>query len=336
MDYINFTEINVQVDNDQLYCRDANFVVGKDLNGVFELNSTTPKYFSPSSITQGTMTFNYYVTGADPLYNAIFEEAKPIHVNIGGAYIESGYLGSYEFQVNKNHPLIVTATVHFYEKLKGEVVKQSEPILPRGVLSVRDINLSDASEIPEKSILSASYSYSTEITPSFDIEENPESTEVILRRVIPGTKDIQSSFQTYDYSVDIDLSMPTHELTLGFENLDFKVSGPVISTNFDANNGENIIRSFEISQGVVDDAPKINSISPTSGPIFTEVIVSGENLGHPVSVALSEYTCSFTSINKDAIEVKIPEEAYEGYEAPFRVFTNGGQVITTGRFEVTF
>ena len=69
-----------------------------DIAAAFEEGSKVPNNFVPTQNYKGTVSFSYYLTGKDYLYDFVYENDLPIRVNLGDLTINSGYLTSYNLE----------------------------------------------------------------------------------------------------------------------------------------------------------------------------------------------------------------------------------------------
>ena len=94
--------------------------------------------FNASRGIEGRLDFDYYLTGAD--YFKLFitgqGEVKdssaevvddPISGNFGGLNFDSGYLTSYSVNFSPNSPAVASASVIFFDELKGTFVSAPSP-----------------------------------------------------------------------------------------------------------------------------------------------------------------------------------------------------------------
>jgi len=94
--------------------------------------------FNASRGIEGRLDFDYYLTGAD--YFKLFitgqGEVKdssaevvddPISGNFGGLNFDSGYLTSYSVNFSPNSPAVASASVRFFDELKGTFVSAPSP-----------------------------------------------------------------------------------------------------------------------------------------------------------------------------------------------------------------
>ncbi|MBV9867192.1 MAG: right-handed parallel beta-helix repeat-containing protein [Abitibacteriaceae bacterium] len=93
----------------------------------------------------------------------------------------------------------------------------------------------------------------------------------------------------------------------------------------------NAADSTPVTATPLPPAPAVTGFSPTSGPIGTTVIITGNNLGSTTGVSFNGTLASFTVDSPSQITTTVPLNATTG---PISVITRGGTVATT-TFTVT-
>jgi hypothetical protein len=79
--------------------------------------------------------------------------------------------------------------------------------------------------------------------------------------------------------------------------------------------------------------PQIKSFTPTSGPVGTEVTITGVSLTGTTEVTFGGVAAtSFTVDSNTKVTATVPEEAKTG---PIAITTAGGTVTSTSSFTVT-
>jgi len=337
MNYIDFSDINLKINNEIIYCDNVRLSTSIDIAAAFEEESKVPNSFVPTSNYRGQLGLSYYLTGKDFIYDFTHKSETPISVNLGGLTINSGYLSSYSFASRAYSFIKVDAEFTFFEKIKGRVNRSTEIIKPKKLSKIKDITIDKTEKVLEEKLVTFSYSYSTTINPSVEVKDSVK--DISVERVSSANKTVKASFATYDYQPAIDLSLPSSEAQFNFQGgQDYKVNGKIVADNTSLNVGENLVREYEVSQGVLDFRPTISGFYPTQGAVGSSFIVSGENLKNVVSVHIFDYLANVTETSSndglDYVTVEVPTEPFVGFKRPIKLSTFGGHAVSTGVFEV--
>ena len=158
--------------------------------------------FNASRGIEGRLDFDYYLTGAD--YFKLFitgqGEVKdssaevvddPISGNFGGLNFDSGYLTSYGVNFSPNSPAVASASVRFFDELKGTFVSApSPPPSSTGVLNFSNAVVSSVFEEDEvDNFVEGTFNYDSNVEAVYLAGETKPS------RVSFGVKSINMNFE---------------------------------------------------------------------------------------------------------------------------------------------
>ena len=71
--------------------------------------------YAPANGIGGTLNVSYYLTGQDFLKDFTTNETGQISGNFGGLYFRSGYLTNYSFSAQPNRPVLINASIDFFD-----------------------------------------------------------------------------------------------------------------------------------------------------------------------------------------------------------------------------
>ena len=338
MNYIDFSDISLKINDESIYCNNVRLSTSIDISAAFEEGGKVPTNYLAKGPHEGSLSFAYYLTGRDFIYDYAYKSSDPISVNLGGLVINSGYLTSYSFQAQAYSFVKINASLKFFEKVKGRISKTETAIKPNKLSTISNIVINDTTTILENDLIRFGYTYNSTVVPQYEVQNNFE--DMTAKRVGETNKTIKSSFTTYDYDLNIDLSLPIHKAKYSFEGgQHYKVSGPIIaeSSVVDVNNA--YLKEYQISQGVLDFTPKIDGFYPAQGTAGSSFTVSGDNLIDAISVHLHEFlgniTDTYTHEDKDHLIVEVPKDPFVGHQGPIIASTYGGKALSSGVFKVT-
>ena len=127
---------------------------------------------------------------------------NPISGNFGGLNFDSGYLTSYSVDFSPNAPAVATASVSFFDELKGEFVSApSAPPLSTEVLNFSNAVISSTfEEDVVDNFVAGTFNYSSDVGPVYLIGETKPS------RASFGVKTVNLNFEIDNLIGDLPIS----------------------------------------------------------------------------------------------------------------------------------
>ena len=194
MTFYSQKDTKVKIGNENIYCTNASIAYNVDVTPKLEVGHKNAFEYSPSSPPKGTINLNYYLTGKDPIAQNLSTPTSPISFDMGGLSVASGYLSKYAIQVEPYSPAQVTASFSFYQKVNGEFTATASE-LPTGLpLFISDLSLDNEIKIGEEKIQSLSYNATTNLTPTYTIENEIDYDGSAAKGVASGPTKIDLSF----------------------------------------------------------------------------------------------------------------------------------------------
>ena len=189
----------LKVNDEEILASNASLSLSTSLQPNYLITRRNTNKFVASDGVGGDLSFNYFLTGKDFFKTFITGqgeragEATVISGNFGGLNFDSGYLTSYSVNFGPNSPAIASATVSFFDDLKGEFapVEELAPDIV-GILNFK--NASVAGETASgfdnvENFVGGAYNYTTEVKPVYLIRETKPSA------VSFGPKNVNLNFE---------------------------------------------------------------------------------------------------------------------------------------------
>ena len=115
----------LKVNDEEILASNASLSLSAALQPNYLITQRNTRDYTPSNGVGGQLSFNYYLTGKDFFKTFIRgqgekeKETTVISGNFGGLNFDSGYLTSYSVNFSPNSPASASATVSFFDDLKG-------------------------------------------------------------------------------------------------------------------------------------------------------------------------------------------------------------------------
>ena len=335
MAFYSAKNVDLLLNNTGYYVSNANIRVGTSLDPVHKIGSSATQDYSPSIGVEGSLNFNYYLTGVDPIKEYMSRE-DPISGNFCGLYFNSGYLTSYSISAAAYGPVAVDATLNFYEEAKGAFATRTSSLPDKEVLMFSNLQFNETGIINEKNLLSLDFSYSNSINAYYSVQESGET-------VTPSSITRAERSTTLDVSTNnLTLNLPPTGLegtariilkdSLGVEKESYNISGRINSNEVGAQHGDLISKRLSMSQSNLAMPPSISGMTPTSGPTGTLVRMSGSNFDYVESVRLVDQYLDFEAYPPTGIHFNIP---VDGLSGPIEIATKGGKSLPSNAITIT-
>ena len=177
----------LKVNGEEILASNASLSLSTSLQPNYLItHRSTNKYVASDGIG-GKLSFNYYLTGKDFFKTFITgqgereKETTVISGNFGGLNFDSGYLTSYSVNFGPNTPASASATVTFFDELRGDftAVEELAPDIST-VLNFRNAVVSNVGQVFEsgsvENFVGGAYNYTAEVKPVYLINETKPSS----------------------------------------------------------------------------------------------------------------------------------------------------------------
>ena len=289
MAFIHFKNTPVYINGNLLLINGADLSQEIELDSQIKSEERVSDRYLPKSSYAGRLGIRYFVTGQDYLKQFLAQpEDSPLTGVISDLRFIQGYLTSYNVQFSPNQPIEVSAEINFYDKLSGTFAIQPQLSNTGKILNLSNItlqNLSNYTTNTLSNITQASFNYSCEVTPYYDITDSGNLDELNhAQRVKIGRKNISMEVTSDSTNMDLPISGENFALIISgrhpFYNTteDWACSGKISSKSLSLNAGAPHSHQLKIEQSHLNIQGGISGII-TGANTFT--VYSTNDNSHP-------------------------------------------------------
>mgnify|MGYP001224222942 CR=1 FL=1 len=262
-------------DKKEFLAQSVNLDIQANISAQYVTEERYSHTFVPEQGINGTLSFDYFLTGADPLKDYIINDSgayskyRTLSGNFGGLNFSSGYLINYAANFSPNEPIRIKAAIRFFDALSGQHTSTNLSAVDTPTLNVQDVTITSSEEGSESqeikprvdSIRNISYQYQSEIEASYRIGET------VPENVIFGPKTVQATLEVDSLSGDLPVyGKPAHFLAtlvhpfLSSVTETFPVSGVISQRNIRSTVGDLISTSLTIKQSFFGECPTVTNV----------------------------------------------------------------------------
>jgi hypothetical protein len=273
-------------------------------------------------------------------------DKTPLPILFNGLTVNSGYLSSYGFSAEAFGTVRVSASLSFWEKINGEFAPASSVELPADAvpLSVSDMSIDNGTIVLERVVENLTYSYEADVTPSFVVEENFDSSGATLAGVSSNHKRVSVSFGLYDYNLSLPVTGLRESFKLNFKDKNnnlkqsYAANGQLKSKELSIQAGERTKSSYSMAQASLGGgSPELVQYSPIQGDRGSTIAITAKNissLDNIDGVFVGEYPCEvsgaldYTPANGNyTFNVIVSNDMLSGFKGAVRVVTQDGEDV---------
>ena len=350
-----YKDVKMQINGQELYCSDMDVSYGVEITSAYNIKSIYSHEFNPSRSPAGNVSFNYYLTGVDPLVNNINNHTLPIQFFLGGYAFNSGYLTSYKLEASPNSYLKIGAGLSFFESIENDFEPSSSTLTETDFLKAGDIRLTNNAYLLEDEIMSLGYNYSIKIDPVYVTDPSPDHQDKTVHRISFGNKKVDSFATVTKQDLDLPVTGAAEQFKIklndknGIEKQSYIVNGRLISKKTRVSVGQrmqNEVNIVQASLGTVDaekmTIAKIWPVSgnryypPSTGEIYSASVgITGTNFVDIDSIYLGDFKMKISgNYSSTAVTGIVPRSVPSHYWAPIRVYGKGGFAVSDTGFLV--
>ena len=221
----------LKVNDVEIIASNAELSLSTNLDPLYVASSRSSDNFVASNGIGGQLNFNYFLTGTDYFKSFITGQGETeadttvISGNFGGLNFDSGYLTSYSVNFSPNSPAVASASVKFFDELKGEFVSaSSEPPASAEVLNFSNAVVSSefgAEEDVVDNFVAGAFNYNADVSAAYLMNETKPS------RVSFGVKGVNMNFEVDNPTGRLPVSGSNAKIEVGlkrFNNEDMPVT----------------------------------------------------------------------------------------------------------------
>ena len=252
----------LKVNDEEILASNASLSLSAALQPNYLITQRNTRDYTPSNGVGGQLSFNYYLPGKDFFKTFITgqgekeKETTVISGNFGGLNFDSGYLTSYSVNFSPNSPASASATVSFFDDLKGNFTSVEE--LAPDISTV--LNFKDASVAGEmasgfdnvENFVGGAYNYTAEVKPVYLINETKPSA------VSFGPKNVNLNFEIDSPSGYLPFSGASAKISVDLKNLagavieNFTCDGALQQRNLGSAVGDYIKQTINIVEATTN------------------------------------------------------------------------------------
>ena len=253
----------LKVNNEEILASNASLSLSTSLQPNYLITQRNTNNHVASDGIGGKLSFNYYLTGKDFFKTFITgqgereKETTVISGNFGGLNFDSGYLTSYSVNFGPNTPASASATVTFFDELRGDFtsVEELAPDIST-VLNFRNAVVSNVGQVFEsgsvENFVGGAYNYTAEVKPVYLINETKPSS------VSFGPKNVNLNFEIDTPSGYLPYSGASAKISVDLKNNqnnvveNFTCDGALQQRDIGSSVGDYIKQTINIIQGSTD------------------------------------------------------------------------------------
>ena len=253
----------LKVNDEEILASNASLSLSASLQPNYLITQRSTNKYVASDGVGGALSFNYYLTGKDYFKSFITgqgereKETTVISGNFGGLNFDSGYLTSYSVNFGPNAPASASATVTFFDELRGDFtsVEELAPDIST-VLNFRNAVVSNVGQVFEsgsvENFVGGAYNYTAEVKPVYLINETKPSS------VSFGPKNVNLNFEIDTPSGYLPYSGASAKISVDLKNNqnnvveNFTCDGALQQRDIGSSVGDYIKQTINIIQGSTD------------------------------------------------------------------------------------
>jgi hypothetical protein len=266
----------LKVNDVEIIASNAELSLSTNLDPLYVASSRSSDNFVASNGIGGQLNFNYFLTGADFFKSFITGQGETeanttvISGNFGGLNFDSGYLTSYSVDFSPNAPAIASASVKFFDELKGEFVSaSSEP-----PASVEVLNFSNAVVSSEFGVdvvdnfVAGAFNYNADVSAAYLMNETKPS------RVSFGVKSVNMNFEVDNPTGRLPVSGSNARIEVGLKR--FNNEDMPVTSWAERGSPYNLYSTFDTDGSSITSAIKISTANFAIANSSSFVINDGE------------------------------------------------------------
>jgi len=330
-------DVKIVVDGADLFCESAAIKYSADITPKSDVLGRSVLSFAAGGPTNGAFDISYPLTGADPISSKMNNEKTPVTLSFGGITVHSGYLDSYSFDCQAFKPVIVNATFNFYNGVSGNFVGASSSVAGADPLVVSDMSLDNGTVVTADKIRSIKYTFNSEISPRYVVQDTFNLSGVIPEGVNSADKRVDASVTLYDYDMSLPATGLNESFTFNFKDKNnnskqsYYIDGQINSKVISSKVADVMTSDYSISQGKLGgpQVTEITTITPTAGDPGSTILLLGEGFDNPIMGYIGEYECKISGSvgavgSSDSVNIVVNPEIVSGFKAGVAIATANG------------
>lgn len=168
-----------QTKTQEYFCQDLSLTLNAALDKQFSIDDKFVKNYIATEGIKGALSFSYYLTGKDLIREFFSNDKAEISGNLAGLNFTKGKVENYSLSAKPNSPIIVSATVIFFDQLSGNfkpVFKQAPEVEVSNYYNTTFENFSPDILGSDFNIFNFNYTFSNEVSAIYRINSGIGAT----------------------------------------------------------------------------------------------------------------------------------------------------------------
>jgi hypothetical protein len=245
-------------------------------------------------------------------------------------------LTSYGFKSEPNKPVLINASVVFFDALSGQFAPtytSANEIITLNYAQSSLTTLAGNKIGNIDNILGFDYNFSSQITPVYQMGQVvPESISFGIKDVNLGiiSDCLSGDLSIYGNQACLNISLAHPYDSNVSEN--YGISGILYHREFQTSANNSLISNISVKQNFVENSPIISIFYPSGGVAGQRVAIIGQYFSTVNSVIFNDLPATFGIVDDSHITGTVPGGAITG---PIRVRNLGGETASATNFTVT-
>jgi len=333
--YYNYNNVYFKINGQSVLVDSASFSVNLNLSEKLEMDKAGGFDRVATGGLNTTLSLSYFLVGPDPL-KPFLEDKIHIPFEAAGLTLQKGYLTAYSFSASPFGPVVINATIQFYEDFGGTFSPATLPDQDNKYLQFSDMSLTLQGIDASSKIQTIGYELSQEITPVYttgtgNVTGTLNPPDLIPSDIRFGRRNSSAQIDTYNFQEALAYTGKNASLDFEIGGETYNVTGLLASKNVSFNFGQKLTASMSIEASAYGKAPVLRESNTGGSKSVGEYwYIYGYNLLDTTTVYFNnnirtnEFTTHTTSDNGNDsyIKITIPRFAQSG---PIRVITPYGE-----------
>lgn len=328
--FYTYRNTDITINEKKLFVDKIDITQSTSLEDLYLNNEKNSFKSSPVNNISTSIKLSYFLTGQDVFKPYFTDETTSIKGNFAGLTFDEAYLKNYQIVFDPNSPAKAEVELVYFDALQGTFSPTSSEYPNSEILNFNNIIISQSDDTTENltNITNGSFTFNSEITPAYYVNNTIGLTNFKPDRVVFGKKEITTELTTDSltsslpiYGVDANLTIQLVHPTNSLFNEEFFCSGILHERKLSVNK-DGILQSLvSVKQNRVGKPPAITSFTT----LDNFVSVFGNNFGDVMSLSvggkdIKNYTIISTgelnfTITPDLSSGKILINTWEGSSA---------------------
>ncbi len=326
MDYYNYNNVRLKVNNEDLLAVSASFSVGTSLDESNRIDQRGAFGYVPKGGVKTSVSLSFYPVGEgeDPFYQSTKTIGNTYSIDAAGLTLQTGHLTSYKFNASPHGLATISVNLDFYEDLGGTFTPTILPDDKRNYLKYSDMTLALQGIDIASRVLSMDYSTSNELKPLY------VTGETTPREVRYGKKTTSLGLSTYNILEALPYHGKEVQVDASLGVMTYNIKGTLKSKGLEFSAGSKLTSTLTIEQNSYGAAPTVTNSAPSpfNTNTHTWLTITGTNLSDVTAVYFNKGIRSneVKVVSSTKIKVRVPRFATGG---PYRVLTPAGEAGST-------